>query len=291
MPFEVISPGTVRELLKVTRQLDGKNFRFGAGCTDLVNELQKEPGEGLSVINLGWIKDKRLTEIKNEISGIRIGARVTANNILLYETVRKRFPVLWEAANVLASPQIRQVATVGGNICTASPAGDIACALLALNSDCEMISPEKKTRTLPIEQFFVNVRKTVLQKGEILYSIHIPRNDATSVRFHSGFIKVGTRRSMECAVVSLAYHFQVDRGDKIIRAGIAIGSAAPVIKFARSACELITGKKISSFTDADRNEFAQRVVSYAQPISDIRGSAWYRKEVLFNISKSILEGK
>lgn len=288
MNFNVVSPSTTEELLKqISRHQDG-DFRFGAGYTDLILELKNESDDSLTIINLARLKDDKFTSIAESEAGIRIGALVTAYRIANDVRIGKSYPVLHEAANKLASGQIRQVATVGGNICTASPAGDIACPLVALEAQCEIMNADGTARIIPINDFFLDVRKTDLKKDEILRSVFISSNDE-NVRLHSGFIKIGTRRSMECAVVSLAYHIQVDEEDKITKAGIAIGSVAPTIKFVTSACEYLIGRNFSSLGTSEYEQFASKVMEYASPISDIRASAWYRNEVLFNISKSVFE--
>ena len=94
---------------------------------------------------------------------------------------------------------------------------------------------------------------------------------------------------MECFVVSLAYNIQTDAGGKIVHAGVAIGASAPTIRFAESACNFLIGKKFKNISQKEKEEFADKVLSYAIPITDIRATAWYRKEVLYNISKSIFE--
>jgi CO/xanthine dehydrogenase FAD-binding subunit len=94
---------------------------------------------------------------------------------------------------------------------------------------------------------------------------------------------------MECSVVSLAHHLYLDRGGKIVHAGIAIGSVAPTIMFVHSASNFLIGKRISSIRESESVEFAKKVLEYANPISDIRASAWYRKEVLYNISKNLFD--
>ncbi len=286
MIANVISPETTEELLATIDENMDKKIRFGAGYTDLLVELRKQPNNELIVINLAYLEDDKFTSISKSDSGIRIGALVTAKEIISNKELQKEFPVLCEAANKLASRQIRQVATVGGNLCTASPAGDIACALVALEAQCEIISSKGKVRTIPLNRFFVDVRKTDLKKDEILRSIFIhSRNEKT----YSAFIKIGTRRSMECSVVSLAFHFYLDKDEKIVHAGIAIGSVAPTIRFVHSACDFLVGKKITSISKSESEEFAKKVLENASPISDIRASAWYRKEVLYNISKSLFD--
>ena len=94
---------------------------------------------------------------------------------------------------------------------------------------------------------------------------------------------------MEIAIVSLAYHLQMDDTGIITDAGVACGAVAPTIPFTTSACEFLIGKNIKDLSAADKEEFAKKVISFASPISDIRASDWYRKEVLFNISKTIFE--
>ncbi len=287
MNFNVLSPKSTEELLTAITNHQGVDFRIGAGMTDLLIELKKQPNEELTIINLAQLNDHDFTSIAIGDEEIKIGALVTVNQIANSKDLQPRFPVLCEAANQLASRQIRQVATVGGNLCTASPAGDIACAMVALKAQCEILSTNGTTRVVPINDFFLDVRKTDLKPDEVLRSVTISCHKNHNI--HSGFIKVGIRRSMECAVVSLGYHIQSDQDNVITHAGIAIGSAAPTIKFTQSACDYLIGKKISSIGASESEPFAAKVLEYASPISDIRGSAWYREQVLFNISKSIFE--
>jgi len=290
MNFNITTPKTTNELLDQIAEHQNNNFRFGAGYTDLLLELKKQPDDNLTVINLAYLNDDHFTSIIKCDDGIRIGALVTVSKITYNDSLKGQYPVLYEAANKLASRQIRQMATIGGNLCTASPAGDIGCALTALEAKCEVLNSDGVLRVIPINDFFVSVKKTCLKRNEILRSIFIPSNIGNSKLF-SDFIKIGTRRSMEIAVVSIAYHIQADKDGKIAKAGIAIGSVAPTIKFAKSACEYLVGKNVSSIGSSEAEEFATKVLEYASPISDIRASAWYRKEVLYNISKSIFENK
>lgn len=286
MNFEVISPETKPALLKAVKQ--NKNFRFGAGYTDLILDLKKQDVSGITIINLAKLKDKQFTFIEKSPAGIRIGSLVTAATLVNDPFIEKNFPVLFQAANSLASAQIRQVATLGGNLCTASPSGDIACALVALKAICEIVSSTGKQRSVPVMDFFKGPRKTILKKDEILGSVLIPVNGKNKVLL-SGFIKIGTRRSMECSVVSLSYHVQTDKKGNIADCGIALGAVAPTIKFAAEACNFLKGKNISMLKNGETNQFANKVLKYASPISDVRASAWYRKEVLFNISRGLFE--
>jgi len=287
MEFDIISPGTTDDLLKFISENQGSNYRFGAGYTDLIPELRKEPDSDLVVVNLATLKDDMFTSVGECDKGIRIGALVTVHEICNNSDIEKQYPVLHNAASSLASEQVRRTATLGGNLCTASPAGDISCALVALKAECEILSADGTIKVVPAEGFFVDVKKTYLGKDEILCSVIIPFNEEGKKIF-SDFIKVGTRRSMEIAVVSLAYHIQYEGSGEISHAGIAIGSVAPVIKFTHSACDYLKGKNITVVNPGEAEEFAEKVLEYASPISDIRASAWYRKEVLFNISKDTI---
>ena len=287
MSFEIINPTSTKELFSVVKRLKNRPFRFAAGCTDLLLELNKNPIEQLTVINIAHLKEAVFSTIKKSAKGIQIGARVTAHSIVSNNEIKRNFPVLYEAALNLASTQIRQVATVGGNLCTASPSGDISCALMALDANCEIMSVSGKRRIVPIRRFFTGVRMTDLKKGELLYSILVPQNHKRTKRVFSRFIKIGTRRSMECSVVSLAYHIQTEKSGKIIQTGISIGASAPTIRFPASACEFLIGKNVFELSESETKVFAEKIAGYASPISDIRATAWYRKEVLYNISKAV----
>ncbi|MFQ6677573.1 MAG: FAD binding domain-containing protein [Fidelibacterota bacterium] len=287
MNFQTISPQTTDELLEMIRQNQGKHFRFGAGYTDLLPELQSEMEDGLTVINLAKLKDDYFISINLSEDGIRIGALTTMSDVLSSKHLQK-FPVLIEAVESLASTQIRSVATVGGNLCTASPAGDVSCALMALNTSCEILDTDGQIRTVPLTQFFTGVKTTTLKTNEILRGVLIPRQDSGN-KIISGFIKIGNRNSMEIALVSLAYHIMVDRNGVITKAGAAVGSVAETIKYTELACEFLLGKKMDRLSEKDKQTFADHVLEYTNPISDIRASAWYRRKVLWNVTKSILE--
>ncbi len=285
MDFYTVSPHTTAELLETIKQNQGNHFRFGAGYTDLILELQMQKQDDLTVINLAKLKDKDFTSINDSKEGSRIGALATMTDVLSNESLQ-RFPALIEAIESLASVQVRSVATVGGNICTASPAGDVSCALVSLDAACEILDTGGKIRTVPIAEFFTGVKTSVLKKNEILRSVLVPHRKTTD-RIVSGFIKIGNRNSMEIALVSFAYYILADSNGDVTSSGAAIGSVAETIKSTESACEFLMGKNIEHLTKTDKGKFADLVLEYACPISDIRASAWYRRQVLWNISRSI----
>jgi carbon-monoxide dehydrogenase medium subunit len=287
MNFNVISPKNESELFDAMRNnLDG--FRFGAGYTDLILEIKKQDPKSLLVINLAQLNDDKFNSMNHDSDFLNIGSLISVASIENDAFIKQNFPVLHQASKSLASSQIRQVATVGGNLCTASPSGDVACALVALNASCEVINIEGSIRVIPIREFFISPRKTVLRKDEILRRIIVPIiNNPTNI--HSGFIKVGTRRSMECSVVSIAYHICYNSDGIITNAGIAIGAVAPTIRFTEKACSFLISKNIHSINKDLKETFSELILEYASPISDIRASAWYRTEVLRNISKGLFD--
>ena len=267
------------------KETEGNNVRFGAGYTDLILELEMKKEPDLTVINLSQLVDDDFKSITKRESGITIGSLATMTDVLA-DTNLQQFPVLIEAVESVASVQIRSVATVGGNICTASPAGDVSCALVALDAACEILDMGGKIRTVPIAEFFTGVKTTVLKKDEILRNVLIP-GFTPSERTVSGFIKIGNRNSMEIALASFAYHITADKDGVITSAGAAVGSMAETIRYTASASEFLLGKNVDQLTKADSEKFADLVLEYTNPITDFRASAWYRRKVLWNISKSI----
>lgn len=288
MSFNVVSPTSLSELFQAIDSLQQSTFRFGAGYTDLLMEFKHNPPKDMTVINLAKLKEEVFNSIRSTIDHLEIGAMVTVGEISENTFIKNNFPVLHQAALSLASMQIREMATIGGNVCTASPAGDVACALVALNAVCLLADTQGVERSVPIRAFFTGVRKTALKQNELLKSIVIPHNSADQ-SLHSGFIKIGTRLSMECSIVSLGYHIQFSGDQTITKAGLAIGSVAPIIQYPQAAAEFLEGNKKNTLTDQEKKQFANLVGDCASPIDDIRASAWYRKKVLYNISMSIFE--
>lgn len=287
MDFDVISPKTTKDLLKAIDDNQNNNFRFGAGYTDLINQLKHKPEEGLTVINIAQLNANRFSNIQEMDEYINLGTLVTASDLIDSNLIKENFPVLYEAARSVASTQIRNSATIGGNICNASPSADMSGALVSLQAVCHILDTSGNLREEPLSSFILGVRKTSLKKNEILQNISIPKN--YSPRLKSGFEKVGTRNSMEISIVYLAYHFQLNNDGDITDAGISCGAVAPIIPFAKSACDFLLGKNINDLSENDKEIFAEKVLEYATPISDIRASEWYRKEVLSNLCKTLFD--
>jgi len=287
MNFEVIDVTTTSELLKAIADNQDNNFCFGAGYTDLINQFNHQPVDDLIVINIAGLNDSSFTSITEDVDTIVLGSLTTASDLLESKLIQEQFQVLYQATASVASTQIRNTATIGGNICNASPSADMSAALVALQANCVLLDSKGNERTEALVSFIRGVGKTSLAKNEILKCISIPKNTGNYI--NSGFEKIGIRNSMEISIVSLSYHIQSDSNHLIEKAGISCGSVAPTIPFTASACRFLIGKDSRSMSTADREEFAKKVAEYATPISDIRASAWYRKEVLHNICLTIFE--
>ena len=287
MEFDVISPKTKDELLSVIQDHQDKRFKIGAGMTDLLNQFKSQKTDDLTVISISSIDEPSFSVITEQDEYIEVGTLVTASDLINSELIKNDYPVLHKAAQSVASIQIRNMATIGGNICNVSPSGDMTVALVAIESVCCILSSDGTERKELLRHFILGERKTSMAKNEILMSIHIPKN--SSLHLNSGFEKVGSRKAMEISIVAIAYHFQLNESGTILHAGIAVGAMASNIPFAESASDYLIGKNIHMITDEEREEFAKKVVSITSPISDIRATAWYRTQVLSNLSKTILE--
>jgi xanthine dehydrogenase FAD-binding subunit len=245
-----------------------------AGGTDLW--VQKdEPGRGVR---------RRLVNIKNvpELKGIeetkgriRLGALATMTQVLESEVLAKAAPVLCAAADKFASVQIRNAATVGGNIANASPAADFVIPLICL--DAEVVLTSKKggaieTRTVPIAEVFTGPGKTVIAPEELVTGAEFA---VPGKGFYAGFAKTGPRPALEIALVSLGFAAYFDKGTmRDVR--LALGAVAPTPLRARKTEAVLEGKKI----DDDLIESAVEALdAEIAPIDDHRGSAWYRRRL------------
>jgi CO/xanthine dehydrogenase FAD-binding subunit len=238
-----------------------------AGGTDLmvaVNYRLTRPAAMLDLTRLA-----ELREWADEGDAIRLGSGVTYARITA--ELATVLPGLAAAARTVGSPQIRNRGTLGGNLATASPAGDGHPPLLATGADIEIAST-RGTRTVPVEAFFTGPKRSVLQPGELITAVTVPKAAGPQQ-----FLKVGTRNAMVIAVCSLAVALDLDER----RLGTGIGSAGPTPLTAPDAnlIELPWGRT-GLFNDALAEEFGRRVAAAARPIDDVRGTAAYRRHAL-----------
>jgi xanthine dehydrogenase molybdopterin binding subunit/xanthine dehydrogenase small subunit len=264
-------PQSITELLRILREIP--NARLIAGATELGLEITKRFKKFPVLVSVEGVEELRA--ITNDEAEWRIGAAATLTQI--EEKVAPEFPMLAEMLRVFGSRQIRNRATMGGNIVTASPIGDSAPVLLALNAKVILISEERE-RVLAITEFFVSYRKTALQPGEILKAIVIPRPATANDRRHFGrWFKVSKRRDMDISTAAGCFALGLDASGIIQSARVAYGGvAATPVRASRTEAVLL-GK---AWNEETLSEALATVREEFTPISDVRGSAGYRRELI-----------
>lgn len=258
------APTSVGEAVKLLAEL-GSKAAVLAGGTDMgpkLNYYDVKPGSLLYIGGLG------LSYIKEEGGNLVIGAGTTIAQLLASKLVAKKLAALAQAAATHGSPAIRSVATLGGNICQASPAGDAILPLMV--SDAELVlASAKGERVVAIKDFFTGPGKSVRKPEELLIEIRVPLLPGKTA-----FVKLGRRKAQVLAIVSVAARLEVVDG-VCKSARIALGSMGPTPIRCVKAEALIVGKKLD---DAVIAECAAKAVAECSPIDDQRATAWYRKE-------------
>ncbi len=268
----VYLPATLGELWTCLN--DHPQALLFAGGTDVFVQLRAGKKEAATLVGLERITELR--EIRDDGGDIRIGAAVTHQDILRHPLIAAHLPVLNQAIATLGSPPVRAMGTLGGNLCTASPAGDTLPPLYVLAAQVEIAAPSG-ARLMPIKDFITGPGRTCLKPGEIVSAVCVPK--PAGGYFHH-FEKVGQRKSMACAVASLAALIKLSVSGIVEEARLAWGSVGPTVMTDRALDESLGGKKLSRETLSEAAERTRRVVA---PIDDIRASADYRRAVSGNL--------
>lgn len=268
--FEYHRPATVEEACALLTEL-GPSARVMAGGTDLLVDLKRGVGAASHVVALRGIAE--LTSIEKDSDGtLRLGPMVTPNEVGASPTVRAAHLPLSEAALTMAAHQIRNRATVGGNLASAVPSADMPPMLIAMGSRL-LLASKAGRRQVPLEEFFTGPRETVLVAGEIIAQIIVPPSPS-----HSGarYLKHSLRDASALAVVGVAAWLRMD-GDLCREARVVLGAVAPTPLVARRAGLALVGQR----PDAEViTEVAKLASEEARPISDLRGSAEYRRALV-----------
>ncbi len=250
----------------------GERASLLAGGTDLVILMRHGRVRPDHVVSLGSISGlDRLTAD----GGLTIGALATHHSIEGWRAIaRPSTLALFEGVHAIGGPQVRNVATIGGNLCNASPAADTAPPLLCFDAQVRLASLEA-SRLVPLEELFTGPGRTVRTPSEVVTEIVIPPPPPDSA---SAFLKAGRRRAMELAMVSVAVQITFEQDGMTCKtARIALGSVAPTPIRAREAEALLCGKQIGP---AVAREVGRRAGAAARPISDVRASAEYRRTLI-----------
>jgi carbon-monoxide dehydrogenase medium subunit len=231
------------------------------------------------VIDLSGVARLRDIESANG-QGLRIGSAVTARALELDPTVRARYLPLAESGALVGSVQVRNLATLGGNLCNAAPSADMAPPLLALDAEAIIIGP-KGERRVPIAAFFTGVRKTVLAPDELLVELTVP---ATGPHSGGNYLRHTPRRELDIAVVGVASQLTLANG-VCTKARIALAAVAPVPVRATAAERALEGQAVTPDRIARAAELA---LEAARPISDQRGSADFRRHLVRVLTRRTL---
>jgi CO/xanthine dehydrogenase FAD-binding subunit len=277
--FSYYAPTSTEEACSFLASHKGQALPLAGGTDLLVRMKQRRLVPGF-LVNLKNIPGMDYIDYDEE-RGLRIGALATIQSMKNSVIIKRHFKVLAEAAGVESSVQIRNVATIGGNIANASPAADAPLALIALGGSV-VLKQAGAQREVPLENFFLGPGKSMLQTGEIISEIRVPSPWA---RTGGAYIKHAVRRT-DIAIVSVGVVIML--GEKVCEeARIALGSVAPTAIRARRAEEGLKSKEI---TDELAEEAARTAMEESHPIDDIRGYAEYRSRTILEITKqAILE--
>lgn len=255
-----------------------------AGGTDLMPQTKA----GRVAIKGTLMNIRHIPELKGialDNDAIRIGALTTITEILNDPLVKEHLPVLADACDHFASDQIRNAGTLGGNIGNASPAGDTLVPLIVLDAEVELASKPNgsvTTRRMPLADFFTGPGRTKRAANELLTAVRIPLPRAGHV---ARFFKFGTRPALDISAISIGIAGVIDNG-VISQARVAFGAVAPTpIRAARTE-EALEGRRLD---EATIEAVASAARDEVNPIDDVRATAWYRKELIHNMTKRILD--
>ena len=279
--FEYLEARTLRQAIGML-QRHGEQARIVAGSTDFLVRWRAGFWHPDYVVNIQRVPGlSRVTY--NRRSGLRLGALVTIQTLEQHPAIRRHYPALAAAAASFAGVQVRNLATVGGNICNASPSGDTLPALLAYGAECRLSGPDGH-RQASLEQLFTGPGQTVLSHDEVLTEITLP---PPAPGTGSLYIKHSPRGAMDIATVGVASALTVDRRSGVCaEARIALGAVAPTPLRAHAAEELLRGKQ----PDAELLQAAAELaMSSATPIDDVRGTAGYRRQMVGVLTRRTLE--
>ena len=265
------TPSTLQDAVELLA-VHGERSRIVAGATDLILELERGQRPGVDILfDISRIPGQDKITLDDD-GLVHLGPLVTHNHCAGSDIIQQKAFTLARACWQVGAPQIRNRGTVAGNIITASPANDTIPPLMALGAQLTLLSADGE-RKIPIEDFYLGVRKTVMKDGELMSDIAFP---ALAEDARSTFVKLGLRKAQAISVVNTAVVLVIKEG-RIDHSVITLGSVAPTIIRATEAEAYLAGKELQLEVLEKAAELAARE---ARPIDDLRGSAVYRQEMV-----------
>jgi aerobic carbon-monoxide dehydrogenase medium subunit len=276
--FDLATPRSVDECLKLLAER-GPETKLVAGGTDLLVQMKNGVLKPARVIDLSGVPELRVLGA-DDGRGLRVGAAVTARRLERDGTVRATGTSLAESAALVGSIQVRNLATVGGNLCNAAPSADMAPPLVALDAEAVIAGPSGRRR-VPMASFFTGVRRTVLAPDELLLELAVP---APGPRSGGSYLRHTPRRELDIAVVGVASQLTLADG-VCTKARIALAAVAPTPVRATAAERALEGQRL---TPSLIEHAATLAVDAARPISDQRGSADFRRHLVRVLTRRTL---
>jgi len=276
--FEYLAPETVEEALELLARY-GDETRLLAGGTDLLLNMKRRREAPRYVIGLKNVRDLDFFNY-DETIGLSFGPLVTIHFMETSALVKEKFPVLAEGAAALGSVQVRNLATVVGNLCSALPSADMAPGLIVLGAGLKILGPNGERR-LAVEDFFKAPGEPALATDELVTEVHVPNPPAGS---GMAYLKHMTRSAMDLSIVGVAALVAL-KGGVCREARICLGTAGPKPMRAKRAESALKGKR---FTDAIVDEAAAAASQECRPRSSMRASAEYRKEMVRVLTRRAL---
>lgn len=277
--FEYVAPHSVDDA--VTLLQESGDAQVLSGGTDLIPQMKEGRRRPPLVVDVKHIPE--LNElVYDPVEGLWLGAAVPCHRIVGNGAIARAYPGLVEAISLIGGIQIQGRATVGGNLCNASPAADSIPALIAHRAVCHIAGP-KGPRTVPVEDFCTAPGETVLEPGELLVKIHVPAPPPNHGGAYQRFIP---RNEMDIAVVGAGAALVLDESGQVIQqARIALGAVAPRPLFVEEAGAFLAGKPVS---EEVLEEAARLAREAARPITDMRGTAAQRKHLSHVLTRRVL---
>ena len=276
-PFDFVRPENQEGAISALAA-HSPNVRILAGGTDYLVELKhvsQSPGTVVDVSHLEELKG--IEEVEN---GLRIGAAVTHTEIMNHPLIEKYVPAMIDAAHTIGAVQTRNLGTLGGNLVTCVPSMDSGPTLVALDAEVTVLG-KKGARRMPLTEFFVGPRKTILQSDELLVDVVIPKQNLGKP---TAFYKFGLRKGQALALVNVASSLWVKDG-KFADVRISLGAVAPVVIRCPNAESSLEGQEVSKNVIEEAGSIA---VTEAKPIDDFRASREYRNDLIDVLTRRTL---
>lgn len=275
MGFNIVRPSTKSELFSI---MENDDYRILAGGTDIFVKLKKDLIDVDRLVDIRDVLD--VPAITDDAHEVTISSTTTHQQLATSGLIREKFLVLAQAANSVGGTQIRNMGTVGGNVCNGSPSADTLLALYLLEARLNLVNA-KGDRTLPIADFITGPGETQLARGEYLETITIPK---LTGEYKQYFRKVGRRNALDISVCSMGYLLKTE--SQIVKDfRLAYGAVAPTVVRIPKAEERLTGERITKPVIEECKTLVRDRIS---PITDIRGSAKYRETVSVRLLDELL---